>query len=406
MADLRWQQQQVETKQQKGQNEGAISVATVLRYAFGKKIALVGGFGFILQIFAIVTAQIVKGAELIEYLYGLPYVLGCLLPPALAAALAFGCKPRVVEGANTTFTATMIVGFVTLIAGTLVASTTATTSATSLFARSDWNRLLPNMKTAWAMPIFINLLCFGQSMPLVVERMMQSATTTTTYDDNTSSIITASTKNCQNVERERALTRSCTAAFLGSVVPLCMCLCWAAIATALVSPTSTNPLFSLLAKGPAIHLPVCALSLGAIGTTLFGSFLAMGHFASDVVCMKLGYCSRLWMGICNSVTVAVPCALACLGPSLYLPLLTFAGAYPTTILHGLTPALAAIALRKKLQKSGEGESSKSISLTPHIVPGGKKTLVGVSIVAIGLVGASSVLSLLHFVRALGAPALP
>lgn len=37
--------------------EGAISVATVLRYAFGKKLALVGGFGFILQMAAVVTAQ-------------------------------------------------------------------------------------------------------------------------------------------------------------------------------------------------------------------------------------------------------------------------------------------------------------------------------------------------------------
>lgn len=299
----------------------------------------------------------------------------------------FGVNHEVVDGANTGLTAMMILGFGALIVGALTSGNIGT--GASLFARSDWTRLMPNMKSAWAMPVFINLLCFGQSMPLVVERMVESAQVVGGGEEETP--VNGSNNN---EKRNAALIKSRSAAFLGSVVPFGLCLCWAAIATALVSPTSTNPLFSLLSRGPAIRLPVCLLSIGAIGTTLFGSFLAMGHFASDIVCMKLGYCSKLYMNVCNSVTVAIPAILACVGPSIYLPLLSFAGAYPTTILHGLTPAVAALVLRKKIKNYESGAIP-----TPSIVPGGKKTLIGVSAAAIGMVGASTALAVRHFLRA-------
>ena len=44
-------------------------------------------------------------------------------------------------------------------------------------------------------------------------------------------------------------------------------------------------------------------------------------------------------------TVGLPALLACGGPSLYLPLLAFAGAGPTTLLFGLLPPLAALRFR-------------------------------------------------------------
>ncbi len=89
--------------------------------------------------------------------------------------------------------------------------------------------------------------------------------------------------------------------------------------------------------------------------------------------MKLGYCSLLWMKICNACTVAIPSILACVGPSLYLPLLafSFSGAYPTTILHGLSPALAAIALRRRARKAGIKDGAQGTM--PQIVPGGDVT---------------------------------
>ena len=362
--------------------EGATSVATVIRYAFGKKAALVGGSLFIAQMLAVVTAQVVKGAELFSDCLGIPYLVGCLVPTSLAGLFAFGSKPEVVERTNTALTLMMVGGFAALIIGT-IATGNVGKSMGALFSRADYGQLLPRSGGAWALPVFMNMLCFGQSMPLVVERMTQGSTGNSENDEN-------------DQGRASSLFRARSATLLGAAVPLALTVTWAAISTALVSPSISNPLAFLLSRGPAISIPVGLLAIGAIGTTLLGSFLAMGHFASDIVCMKLGYCSLLWMEICNACTVAIPSILACVGPSLYLPLLAFSGAYPTTILHGLSPALAAIALRRRARKAGIKDGAQGT--TPQIVPGGDVTLVALAGTAIGLIGASTWLALRHFVH--------
>lgn len=344
--------------------EGATSVATVIRYAFGKKAALVGGSLFIAQMLAVVTAQVVKGAELFSDCLGIPYLLGCLAPTSLAGLFAFGSKPEVVERANTALTFMMVGGFAALIIGT-IASGNVGKAAGAIFSRADYGQLLPKSGGAWALPVFINMLCFGQSMPLVVERMVQG---------RSSAGISNKEEDAGDATMDRApsLLRARRATLLGAAVPLVLTVTWAAISTALVKPSISNPLAFLLSRGPAIAIPVGLLATGAIGTTLLGSFLAMGHFASDIVCMKLGYCSLSWMKICNAFTVAIPSILACIGPSLYLPLLSFSGAYPTTILHGLAPALAAIALRRRVRRAGVKDGAPGV--TPPVVPGGDATL--------------------------------
>ena len=369
--------------------EGATSVATVIRYAFGKKAALVGGSLFIAQMLAVVTAQVVKGAELFSDCLGIPYLLGCLVPTSLAGLFAFGSKPEVVERANTALTFMMVGGFAALIIGT-IASGNVVKAAGAIFSRSDYGQLLPKSGGAWALPVFINMLCFGQSMPLVVERMVQGRSSSSENSNNE--------EDAGDATRDRApsLLRARSATLLGAAVPLVLTVTWAAISTALVKPSISNPLAFLLSRGPAIAVPVGLLATGAIGTTLLGSFLAMGHFASDIVCMKLGYCSLSWMKICNAFTVAIPSILACVGPSLYLPLLSFSGAYPTTILHGLAPALAAIALRRRVRRAGVKDGAPGV--TPPVVPGGDATLIGLAGTAIGLIGASTWLALRHFVH--------
>ena len=369
--------------------EGATSVATVIRYAFGKKAALVGGSLFIAQMLAVVTAQVVKGAELFSDCLGIPYLLGCLVPTSLAGLFAFGSKPEVVERANTALTFMMVGGFAALIIGT-IASGNVGKAAGAIFSRADYRQLLPKSGGAWALPVFINMLCFGQSMPLVVERMVQGRSSSSENSNNE--------EDAGDATRDRApsLLRARSATLLGAAVPLVLTVTWAAISTALVKPSISNPLAFLLSRGPAIAVPVGLLATGAIGTTLLGSFLAMGHFASDIVCMKLGYCSLSWMKICNAFTVAIPSILACVGPSLYLPLLSFSGAYPTTILHGLAPALAAIALRRRVRRAGVEDGAPGV--TPSVVPGGDATLIGLAGTAIGLIGASTWLALRHFVH--------
>lgn len=367
--------------------EGATSVATVIRYAFGKKAALVGGSLFIAQMLAVVTAQVVKGAELFSDCLGIPYLFGCLVPTSLAGVFAFGSKAEVVERANTALTFMMVGGFAALIVGTIASGNNVGKAAGAIFSRANYGQLLPKSGGAWALPVFINMLCFGQSMPLVVERMVQGRSA-----DNSNSEDDGDATN----DRAPSLLRARSATFLGAAVPLVLTVTWAAISTTLVKPSISNPLAFLLSRGPAIAIPVGLLATGAIGTTLLGSFLAMGHFASDIVCMKLGYCSLSWMNICNAFTVAIPSILACVGPSLYLPLLSFSGAYPTTILHGLAPALAAIALRRRVRRAGVKDGASGV--TPQVVPGGDVTIVGLAGTAIGLIGASTWFALRPFVH--------
>mmetsp|Transcript_33655 Transcript_33655/g.49078 ORF Transcript_33655/g.49078 Transcript_33655/m.49078 type:complete len:254 (-) Transcript_33655:20-781(-) len=247
-------------------------------------------------------------------------------------------------------------------------------------------------------------------MPLIVERMVHgsesaSADTDATSgngDDNIDKEETSATRIAN--ARASSLLRARTATAVGAVIPIILSLIWAAISTTLVEPTISNPVQYLLSMGPKISIPVGLLATGAIGTTLLGSFLAMGHFVEDIVCSKFGHCSLSWVNAANLITVAVPSILACLGPSLYLPLLAFSGAYPTAILHGLSPALAVLVLRRRIKKQlaekGITKKDKPVmeSMTPRIVPGGNSTVIILAVLSIGLVASSTCLALSQMAR--------
>ena len=195
--------------------------------------------------------------------------------------------------------------------------------------------------------------------------------------------------------RAKAQKDAKTATALGAFVPLSLCLLWAAISTALVDPTSADPITFLLSATPAISVPVGLLSVGAIGTTLLASFLAMSHFASDVICTFVGFCDLKWMNVARLLTVALPCVAALAGPGLYLPLLAFSGAYPTTLLYGLAPPLAALVLRHRAKKEGVDISQ----LTPSVVPGGKPTILLLIATALTIVGSCTGQALMNVLRA-------
>mmetsp|Transcript_29984 Transcript_29984/g.44191 ORF Transcript_29984/g.44191 Transcript_29984/m.44191 type:complete len:263 (-) Transcript_29984:174-962(-) len=259
-------------------------------------------------------------------------------------------------------------------------------------------------------------------MPLVVERMMQGSGGSEGKEGLSLQLITNHGGNTNHDEMKEEVTNKKTSAtngdkkstsllfrtrnatLLGASMPILLSLIWAGISTALISPTISNPLKYLLVNlgKPAISIPVGLLATGAIGTTLLGSFLAIGHFMGDIVCSVFGQCSFTWINIANALTVAVPSILACVGPALYLPLLSFAGAYPTTILHGLSPALAVLVLRRKLKRGVTSKGSKigSKVTEARIVPGGDVTLIGLVSAALGLIGASTFLALRHVTQAM------
>lgn len=365
----------VDSSQGGGDTDGTTSVATVIQHAFGKKWALLGGMAFVAQMLAVVTAQVVRGGELSLKMVGLPYAVGCIFPSFLIGLFAFSFKPELVEGANTLLTGMMIGGFSTLVFST-VTSGNLGPEAGSLFTKANWSRLLPRMHVSWTVPVFINLLCYGQSMPLVVERMVQGQHIG---------------RNKTSVERATLLTRTRLATTIGSLIPLSLSVVWAAISTALVAPSSPDPLYSLLWSGPSIAIPVTLLCMGAIGTTLLGSYLAMGHFACDILSTKFGFTSNYWMTVAQILTVAIPCILALAGPGLYIPLMSFAGAYPTTLLYGLAPSLAVIVLRRRARMAGIMDGSEGT--TPRLVPGGTHMLAMLAATALSIIGASTVLAL-------------
>eukprot|EP00565_Helicotheca_tamesis_P009688 CAMPEP_0185731104 /NCGR_PEP_ID=MMETSP1171-20130828/11892_1 /TAXON_ID=374046 /ORGANISM="Helicotheca tamensis, Strain CCMP826" /LENGTH=612 /DNA_ID=CAMNT_0028400293 /DNA_START=57 /DNA_END=1895 /DNA_ORIENTATION=- len=391
---------------EKGIDEAATtSIATVVKYAFGPKYALVGSFLFIAEMLAVMTIQIVKGAELFSDCFRVPYLLGCLLPTTLAGLFSFQSKPEVVERANTVLTFMMVGGFIALIIGTILSGNVGKMVGGTLFSRADYSKLLPTIGSdAWALPVFVKIICFGQAMPLVVERMMQGVRSQSMKSDDleghkvTNKINGDATEDIEtavDAAKKSSLFRARTAATLGATVPIILSLAWAAISTALVSPTVSNPLKFLLSMGPSISIPVGLLATGAIGTTLLGCFLAMRHFMIDMICSICGHCSVNGMNIANALTVAIPSILACAGPALYLPLMVFCGAYPTTILHGLSPALAALVLRRRVRQEAQIKDDGAVGMvrTPRIVPGGDVTMITLVSAALGLIGASSYFAL-------------
>eukprot|EP00977_Amphora_coffeiformis_P019445 scaffold7234_cov181-Amphora_coffeaeformis.AAC.6 len=366
---------------QKKQDSSAVgtSVASVIRQAFGRRWALLAGFGFLAQMLAVMTAQVVKGAELLAELTGMPYRLACVIPMTAIGAWVYANSPERVEGANTILTVVMLAGF-----GALIASAIGRENLFAGLLRADWMRLLPNTKVPFALPVFVKLLAFGEAMPLLIKRMVLGPQQIQADQAQ----VNATESKFDTKEAYSKLRKS---TFVGASLPLLLAMIWAGISASLVDPADPNPIISLLHNyGPSIAAPVLLLSYGAIGTTILGSLLAMAHFANDMICSKLGYCSLRWSAMASALTVALPCTLACIGPSIYLPLLSFAGAYPTTLLYGLAPALAALVLRRRLQKGMEDDIT-----TPQLVPGGKRTLIALVCAAVGLVGSSTVLALRH-----------
>lgn len=408
----------------------AVSHASIISRAFGPRLAFVGGCAFCAQMVAVLTAQVVKGGEFIALVTSAPYTLACILPTVLVGLFTFACDPTVVERANTALAAAMLVGFAALVAGAVtlgggpaaaagagVAAGAAGAGGRAMpwLTRGAWGRLLPLGPAAdtWAVPVFLNLLCFTQSVPLIVQRLLvDDDRTSRSTDEPPHETVSDAAAETADVEaaRWRALSKARMAILGGSAVPLALSLIWAAVATALVpvaaaAGSTGDPLFCLLSLGAGIAVPVGTLAIGAIGTTLLSSFLAMGHFASELLCATFGYCSVDQMNVVRVLTVTVPCILACAGPSLYLPLLAFSGAYPTTLLYCLSPPLAAMTLRRRaykrraaaMREAAQAESSEAGAMVAAqapplprpLLPGGRGVLGGLVVVALAVLASSS-----------------
>jgi len=317
---------------------------------------------------------VVKAGEIIELTTGLPYALGCVLASTTVGGFVLSAPPRVVETANTLLTAALTLGFACLVASTLGAASTSLGAVAAKLRVADYALLLPKPGVTWAAPIFLNLLCFGQAVPLVVERMAAS---------------TAGGARPSGAERARAMRRTRTAVLLGSLIPLILSVLWTAVTSSVLAPAplrpyavAPDPVLALIASAPAVSIPVTVMAAGAIGTTLIASYLSISQFVADLFCLIFGYCSPRSQRAACVCAVGVPVLVACGGSALYLPLLSFAGAFPTTILYGLLPPLAVLTLRSK---AAGGQQAAA-----RWLPGGRAPLLLAAAVALGLLATNAV----------------
>jgi len=282
----------------------------------------------------------------------------------LVGLFSFCAGTRLVEQANTALAVAMVGGFGVLLAVTVVSAGPAADVVAKL-TFADWGAMLPTLETSstWVMPVLINLLCFSQAVPVVVERL--------------------------GVNRAQDIR---SALILGSAVPLMMCIAWAAVSAALLPSAGAvgDPVLQMLRSSFGIAGPVALLCVGSIGTTLVSSYLTLGQFATDAICSAAGRCSLDDKTMSSVASVALPALLACAGPQLYVPLLAFAGAFPTMLLYGLMPPLAALALRRSgLQDRRRGPNAVTTARPVALGVPILRLVVGISI---GFLGVNSFLA--------------
>ncbi len=170
---------------------------------------------------------------------------------------------------------------------------------------------------------------------------------------------------------------------------------WTAVSAVLTLPSAAgDPLLAMLVSpNLAVAVPVAVLSIGAIGTTLIASYLALSGFCTDALCALAGRCTLNDARNARALAVALPALLACGGPDLYLPLLAFAGAFPTTLLYGLVPPLAALALRRARSGRAPADAAPDSGSTPRRLLGGGTPVLGALVaVAAGFILTAAVLA--------------
>jgi tyrosine-specific transport protein len=161
--------------------------------------------------------------------------------------------------------------------------------------------------------------------------------------------------------------------FVGSTIPLCMCLLWTAVSIMTVpfhSMAATyDPVNRLLAitvgsTGYAVlKYSILVLAFSAISTTVIGSLLTLTQFLEDIFSVNRiePQHHRDSTRLLLKALAIVPCALVAASGSdtLYYAATAFAGAFPVTLLWGLFPALAYIRLQD-YKNSGTSSVAESI----------------------------------------------
>eukprot|EP00966_Prymnesium_polylepis_P129587 2996773-Prymnesium_polylepis.1 len=136
-----------------GDDPDGFSVVSLTRRTFGDRVSAMCSLAFLAQMLAVVTAQVVKAGEIVALQTHLPHALACALPSAIAGLFAFRAPPRLVERVNTALSVVLLLGFVGLVASTLLSGMRGGLALGSALSAADWTMLQPGRAAgAWAIP--------------------------------------------------------------------------------------------------------------------------------------------------------------------------------------------------------------------------------------------------------------
>jgi tyrosine-specific transport protein len=290
-----------------------ISVFTIATDTYGNIAGIVASGLFIILMLSTLIAQLSKVGILLPSLFSTIFTKETAISSfAIVMSLLTFCNGiQFAERINSILTLTMILSFGSII----TAAPGAGFDFSRLFSRSNFRSLLPfNLESSisWAIPVFLQLLVYTETIPLVVSRL-----------------------NGNEKKVKKAIV-------IGSFIPLLMCIVWTMIAIGLVpaelAMTNTltiDPVDILLKNSPSkrIKSSILLLTLSAIMTTIIGSCLTISQFLDDLFKDKK---------ILSKLLSIMPATLiaACGTKDLYYAATHFAGAFPVTLLWGLFPPLA------------------------------------------------------------------
>ena len=307
-------------------SKGSVSVFTIATDTYGKIAGVIAAGLFIILMLSTLVAQLSKVGILLPSLFNTIFTKETAISSfaIFMSLLTFGKGIQFAERINSVLTCLMIISFASIV----TAAPSAGFDFSRLFSRSNFRSLLPfnyESSISWAIPVFLQLLVYTETIPLVVSRLNGD---------------------------EKKVTN---AIVLGSMIPLLMCIVWTMVAIGLVPVTKTlsiDPVDILLKNSSSTRIKnsILLLTLSAIMTTVIGSCLTISQFLDDLFKDKK---------ILSKLLSIIPATMiATLGSkSLYYAATHFAGAFPVTILWGLFPPLAYL---KTISKGSEEEDKRNI----------------------------------------------
>ena len=333
-----------------GETGERASVLSVSRRYLGTPLATVLAVVFFLQMLIIATANLVKAAELIGVVFpALPHGRSIVLLATIFGVFNLVATSRMMASVNTALTGTMCAGFLAFFVAVAAKSAPP---ASAVLAHPQWRLLLP--QAGWAVPLFVNTPRFGEAVPVVVGQF-----------------------------GPRRLSKARLAVIVGSLVPMLLAVGLSVAGRALSLAgmnRAIDPLIAFL-QTPGLGAPIVLVSAGAIGSTLLGVLLATSQLLRDSFRLSS---PRVLLGA-RAVVPIVIASLACRSTGLYLRLLAFAGAFPSIVLYALLPPILALAARRQTGGLASGFEA---------VPGGRRTLRLLVLLACGLLGVNAWLWLL------------